>query len=304
MGHAKRIWTYAAVTGLAATLASVLALRAMNRHAAPALHSRPVRIVALSPGIAEILYALVGPNRIVGVTDNTRHPSELSRKQHVGGFFTPSLEEILKLEPDLVVCRKAQKDFARRLTDLGLPIVLVADETLSDLLDSILTIGSATGEQRRSEKLHHRMSLAFKKLRQRATHSPGPRVLLVIGRADETLRSLYAASPKTILGQILELAGARNVITSSTAAYPVVSVEALESTRPDVIIELAVPPAAASPDTLRRSWLQLSCVSQGKTKVFLLDDDAFLIPGPRLVEAARKLDQILSSLHSRSSHVP
>src|SRR5580704_3478399 len=63
----------------------------------------PKRIVSLTPGYTETLFALGLGDRVVGVDDYSDFPPEVISKTKVGSGHQASLEQIVSLQPDLVV---------------------------------------------------------------------------------------------------------------------------------------------------------------------------------------------------------
>jgi len=84
----------------------------------------PQRIVSLAPGITEILYALNLADKIVGVTSFCNWPPAARQKQRIGGFINPSIEQIVSLQPDLIIATADgnRQDTVRQLERIGLPV--------------------------------------------------------------------------------------------------------------------------------------------------------------------------------------
>jgi len=70
------------------------------------LLSAQERIVALSPAINEILFALGKGSEVVGNTTYATYPEAAKKIPKVGGYFSVSLEKILALKPTLVLMQK------------------------------------------------------------------------------------------------------------------------------------------------------------------------------------------------------
>jgi len=60
------------------------------------------RIVALSPSINEIIYALGDGDKIVGNTTYCTYPNEAKTKTTVWWYFSPSFANILSLRSDMI----------------------------------------------------------------------------------------------------------------------------------------------------------------------------------------------------------
>jgi ABC-type Fe3+-hydroxamate transport system substrate-binding protein len=89
------------------------------------------------------------------------------------------------------------------------------------------------------------------------------------------------------------LAGGRNACTAT--GFPVVSVEGILQMNPEVIVDLVFPdrPAGQRPETIAREWRQLPEVDAVRNdRVYVVEDDFALIPGPRFILLAEKLARL------------
>ncbi|MBI4188804.1 MAG: ABC transporter substrate-binding protein, partial [Chloroflexi bacterium] len=69
----------------------------------------PQRIVSSVPSVTEMLFALGVEGKVVGVSDYSDYPEEAKLKPSVGSYFNPSIEKIVKLNPDLVLTSGSDK---------------------------------------------------------------------------------------------------------------------------------------------------------------------------------------------------
>ncbi len=272
-----------------------------QNHYGPAPSGVLQRVVALSPGIAEIVVALGGKEQLAGITEHTNHPPGISdKKTIVGGFLSPSLERIVSLRPDLVIMRSEQTEFADRLESIGIRVLKVPDAGISDVIYSIRLIGEALGRKEQAGKLateaDDRLKVVEKAVRRRLAETGEDRTkgLFIVGRSDGGLRSMYAASSFTLPHSILEAAGGLNAIRDSIARYPVVSAETVISIAPRVIFEVVTPPSVVSPRNALKSWNSLDVVPAiVDGRVHVLESDMYLIPGPRVIEGVENLARLL-----------
>jgi iron complex transport system substrate-binding protein len=112
-----------------------------------------------------------------------------------------------------------------------------------------------------------------------------PRTLLVLGREPDSLQGLFTAGPGTFLQELLRIAGAEPWIAEGRPGYRMVALEALVADPPQLAIEVG---AGVPGDGAEKIWRDLGL---SDVRVERLDFDGAMIPGPRLVETARRLRQ-------------
>ena len=86
----------------------------------------PSSIICLSPGAAEVIYALGESDRIIAVTDDCDMPPALLEKESIGkSSRNADLERIIELNPDLVIAKTGglfPEEDEQKLTDYGIPV--------------------------------------------------------------------------------------------------------------------------------------------------------------------------------------
>ena len=107
--------------------------------------------------------------------------------------------------------------------------------------------------------------------------------------------------------ELVEIAGGRNLFASAGAHSPWLSWEALEDAQPDCILLMPcgfdIPRSRSELPALTRqpAWSRLQAVQEGR--VFLTDGNQFFNrPGPRLVESAEILAEILHPRDFEGTH--
>ena len=260
----------------------------------PARTGEPQRIVSTAPSVTETLFALGVGDRVVGVTTFCRYPEEARVRPRIGGYSNPSLEAILALKPDLVV--GDARTLTKRLAELGVPTLEVRPEDLRSIEDTIRAIARRVGVPDRGEALVARIAAQRAAVVRAVAGRPRPRTLLLLGHSADSLASLYAAGPKSFLGEMLEAAGGENVLAEVRTPYPRVSVEEVIGRDPDVILSILSPPADATDAAARarRLWSaypSLKAVRTGAIRV--VADDTIVQPGPRVGEKIAILARVL-----------
>ncbi|MES1210835.1 MAG: helical backbone metal receptor, partial [Acidobacteriota bacterium] len=138
-----------------AVLLALALLLGACRQAPPSSPTPPVprRIVALTPSVAETLFALGLGRRVVGVGDYCRFPPEARALPQLGGLFNPNLERIVSLRPNLAVLIPSERDLGAKLGRLGVPSLIVRNESLADVEQSFRTIAKRCGVPAAGERL-------------------------------------------------------------------------------------------------------------------------------------------------------
>jgi iron complex transport system substrate-binding protein len=271
-------------------LAMVLLLAAATGGAqAPA---RPERIVSLVPAVTEMIYAVGDGARVAAVSNYDHFPADVARLPRVGGLLDPSVERILAIKPDLVIVYATQKELIERLDRAGIPYFNYQHKALADIMTTIRAIGARIGSAARADRLASGMERSLAEVRARTNGLPHPATLLVFERDPGSLRNVYASGGYGFLHDMLEIAGGRNVFADVKQQAVQASTERLLASRPDVIIELRYGDRLKSADVAKelRVWDALASVPAVRShRVSALTGDEFVVPGPRVVDATRKL---------------
>ncbi|MCU0606778.1 MAG: cobalamin-binding protein [Candidatus Edwardsbacteria bacterium] len=258
-----------------------------RRVALPAL---PRRVVSLGPSITETVYALGQQDRLVGVTSWCNYPPEASRKTVVGDAASFNPERLLALDPDLVILAgTAQSPALVRLEALGIPALVLDPRTPDDIIADIELVGRALGAGPRADSLAAAMRTSLGRLRDSAELVPvglRPTVFAEIGATP-----LFAAGPRSFLGQMIALAGGRVVPEDLPQDYAAVNPERVIGQDPDVILVLH--PMAARGDVIARiGWSRIAAVRTGRVHDGI-DLDIVLRPGPRFLRGVGQLRMII-----------
>ena len=116
----------------------------------------PQRIVTIFASNTEMVAALGLADRIVGIEAYTRYPPEVLKKPLVGGRLGFSVDEVVAQRPDLVVVtpsRQAANQLVDPMQRLGIPIVVLLQRNVPEILSNIRLLGRLTGVPERGEQL-------------------------------------------------------------------------------------------------------------------------------------------------------
>jgi iron complex transport system substrate-binding protein len=282
---------------LAAAMATILVLLV----AAPYAQSTPAtgtahRIISLVPAVTEMLFAIGAGADVAGVSSYDTFPEEATTKPKVGALLDPDFERILSLKPDLVVVYGTQTELIARLTRVSIPMFHYEHAGLPDVTATIRAIGDRVGHAAAGRTLADRIEADLASVRARVSGRPKPRTLLVFGRESGGLRGIYASGGIGFLHDMLETAGGTDVFADIKRQSVQVTTEMLLARAPEVILELHgstdVPKDRLAAE--RDSWRILPALPAVRAnRVYLLTDDALMIPGPRVAGAVKQMADVL-----------
>ena len=246
------------------------------------LESQPTRILSLSPTATEILFAIGAGDQVIAVDNQSNYPPEAPTSNISG--FTPNLEAILALEPDLVVHSYLPEDIEQGLSNVGIPsLTQYAASSLDDTYLQITQLGAATGASAGAESTVQEMQQRIDEL------------MASIDVADSSSLTFYheldptyfSVTSSTFIGQVYAMLGLTNIADEAEGAgsgYPQLSEEYILSQNPDLIFLADTKCCAQGIETVseRNGWSVLSAVTEGK--VIELDDDIASRWGPRVVD--------------------
>jgi len=265
----------------------------------------PERIVSMSPGLTETLFALGVGDRVVGVTRFCTYPPEAVGRAKVGGFLDPNWEALVSLRPDLVVLMESHGAVEARLVELGIPSLMVDQHDVASALESFVELADACDVGDRGLELERAVAARLDKVAQSVADLPRPTVAIVIGRdaGAGTIQLVWAAASETFFDDVVTLAGGRNVLAGKgLGSHPEISREGLISLDPEVILDVIpdLEQRGLSPAIALADWRNMDALRAVKQqRVVVLDEPFMSTPGPRMafvVEAvARALHPELGS---------
>jgi iron complex transport system substrate-binding protein len=271
-------------------------LFALIAMALPRVGSCADRIVSLVPSVTETLFALGVGNEVVGVSSYDDYPPEVSKLAKVGSFLTPNLEAIAALRPTLVIGRgiSANQREVHALRAMGYETLMIEDDSLSQIEQSIRVIGKRTGREGQADAIIARIEAKVNDVRTRVHPFPPRRALMLVGH-----QPIVAVGTGTYLDDLLKLAGAENIADASTQQWPQLSIEYIVAMRPEVILDGQMGSDPASPMRFWQAYPTIPAVRN--RRVVGYPEDPTLHPGPRV---GATLELIARLIHPEAWKAP
>ena len=255
----------------------------------------PLRIVSLSPGATEMLFAAGAGEQVIATVEYSNDPPAARRIPRIGDVAAIDMERLAALRPDVVVAwpgggNPAQR---RKIASLGIAIYDQQVERLAELAGSLRRLGALAGTVSPADSAAAALEARLQRL-QRAYaygswHGQRPSVLLQVWN-----RPIYTVGGRQLMSDALATCGARNLFGDLPEPAPLVDIEAVIARNPDVI--LAVAPAGEG-EAWVADWQRfptLEAVRHRRVAVF--EDQALSRLGPTVIEATEKLCSTITRL--------
>lgn len=190
-----------------------------------------MRIVSLCPSLTELVFDLGRGGDLVGRTRYCVRPAEGVRKvPALGGTKTPSVEEILSLEPDLVLLNEEEnrRQDALALKAAGIPCHSSLPVDVAGAVAAVRAIGGILDAGRKAGEIIRRIREEEERTRAEAEGLEPLPVAYLIWR-----KPWMAAGAGTYIDGLLTTAGGRNVFSER---YPKIQAEELASAGPRAVL--------------------------------------------------------------------
>jgi iron complex transport system substrate-binding protein len=253
------------------------------------------KILSLSPGLTEVLYALDLGDRLVGRSDYCDWPTEAVNLPTAGTSLAPNFEAVAALAPGAILIEANQTSHRAELSRLT-EVVELPWLTLDDVVTGIQQLGDRFGKPQRGRELAGQFS------RQLGVAPPAnaPGVLLTLG-ANVDGSPLWYIRRNSLHGAALNAAGGRNAVDRDVSGNVSLSVEGLLALDPEVIIALL--PDSGDEAELRAQVLAafgrlktLRAVRNGRVGVVI--GAGYLRTGPRVLDLVGQIRDELQRLEA------
>lgn len=239
------------------------------------------RIISLAPHVTELIYAVGAGAQLVGADSASDFPAPAKTLPRIGDYSRVNFERVAGLKPDLVIGWRSGNRAADidKLSQMGIPVLLTDAHRLNDVARLLRLIGQVTAHPTTGEASARAFEAGLGKLRARYQSTSVRRVFYQVWD-----KPLMTIGGHHWISDAITLCGGRNIFADLHAASPVVSLEAVVSRRPEMIIG-----GSDAPD-MRSMWRRFSRLpAVQRNAVFQIDADALHRPSPRLLDGVGAL---------------
>jgi iron complex transport system substrate-binding protein len=253
--------------------------------------AEPEVIVSLTPAATETLFELGAGDRVVATDDGSDFPEAATALPDVASFSTVDVEQVVNLDPDLVVAGGlgfTPADAITQLRSLDIPVLVVYAPSVEGVYKDIELIGTATGTSEAAKAVTAAMAAEIDAIGDAvAVTGTPPRVFYEIGY-DATTGAIFAPAADSFVAEMVTLAGGDTITTGDPDTYEI-ALEKLIEQDPEVIVLGVNPFYEPTPKEVaaRPGWNVMTAVANDDVRT--VRDIEITRPGPRLPLGLRNL---------------
>ncbi len=217
-----------------------------------------------------------------------------------GSSYTPSFEEIVAMEPDLIIADAIiHASIISDIEALGVPVYALKVDSFETVTAGLRTVGELTGNADAGEEQAKALEAKLADVKAKIPEGEGPSVLIVVAAGEN---QFIASRNNSYLGSLIEELGGSNIVKSEPEnfrfpGFADYSLEKIVEADPDIIIGISIGGPPGTPKTTEilattPVWSGLTAVKEGR--VFEVDPVIYLeSAGPRVSEILDELPGIL-----------
>lgn len=257
------------------------------------LDAPATKVVALTASDCEILAALGAEDTLVGRGEYCDYPESVLEVPAVQSGTDTNLEQIIALEPQVVVMAKMAQteEQVAALEKAGIRVVVSNAQDIEGVYTAIRLIGALVGRNDEAEAMVADMQSAFADIAAKSENT-GKTVYFEVSPLQW---GLWTAGKGTFMDELATMCGLTNAF-ADVEGWAEISEEQVLERDPDYIVTISMyygeGPTPVEEIKSRTGWDTLKAVQNDA--IFNADSNEVSRPGPRLKDAAEALYQFVS----------
>ncbi len=148
------------------------------------ISKRPEKVVSLVPSVTEILFKVGAGDTVKAVTYHDNCPGEPGSKQIVGGFFSPSLNAIEAVQPDIIFLSPLHKKVMEKFGHGKCYLITLETDSIAGSYNTIRLLGKIFNKEKQAAELVDEIKTQLRIISDkvdRIPHSKRKRVVRLMG---------------------------------------------------------------------------------------------------------------------------
>ncbi len=252
------------------------------------------RIVALSPGATELLFAAGAGGQMVGAVSFSDYPPAAEKLPRVGSYKRLDLEAVLALKPDLIVAWRSGNPLPQveRLQALGLPVYYSEPRRFADVGTTLERFARLAGTEQVGQGAADAFRAGIDALRERYADASKISVFYQVWE-----EPLMTVNREHLISEAIQICGGVNVFADLPTLAPRISKESVLEKNPQAIVAGGM--GEDNPGWLD-PWRQFATLQAVKNdNLFFVAPSTLQRPTPQMLTGARTLCRHLDSARAR-----
>ncbi|XOZ32184.1 cobalamin-binding protein [Halomonadaceae bacterium KBTZ08] len=252
------------------------------------------RIISLSPGATELLFAAGAGDDVAGVVNYSDYPEAAKELPIIGSLKRLDVEKILSLSPDLVIAWVTgnPKSQTEQLEELGLTLYYLEPRDFEGIARSIERLSVLADTQKAGRREAERFRDGIADLRAEYGDAEPVRVFYQVWD-----QPLMTVNGKHFIHEVIELCGGENVYAGLDRLVPRIDRESVLNKNPEAIV-------AGGMGEENRDWLKEwkqydSLTATERDNLFFVPPSTLQRPTPRLLKGGQTLCERLETARER-----
>jgi len=239
------------------------------------------RIISLSPGLTELLFAAGAGQQIKGVVSYSDHPPAAKQIQQVGSYNSLDMEKIIALNPDIIFAWHSgnPESQVQQLKKLGFNVFTSEPHHLKDIANAILNFGILTGHAEFAQKQSEKFSRQLNRLQQ--TYQQKTKVTVFAQIWNKPVMSIGG---NHLISRLVALCGGENIFQQQTSLTVTPNIESIIEKKPQLILSTGMATQGAAWLKRWQNWHSIPAVEQ--QQLYSINPDLLVRHTPRVLEGA------------------
>jgi ABC-type hemin transport system substrate-binding protein len=253
----------------------------------------PQRVVSLAPHLAELVCAVGGCERLVGVSAWSDYPPQVTKLPQVSDATTVNLEAVLGLKPDLVLAWDGgtAPETVARLRALSLRVEPLRVRGLEDVAGALERTGALLGLDAQAQAAARDYRARLQALRARWRGAAPVRTVYQVETAPA-----YSINRDSPISEAIVLCGGVNAFAGLPTLAAPVSAEAMLAAQPEAVLYGGEENSAA----IRDYWSRLAGAPAARSgNLYAVDGSLLGRASPRLLDGVEQVCAALDTARRR-----
>ncbi|MGY0216878.1 ABC transporter substrate-binding protein [Endozoicomonadaceae bacterium StTr2] len=253
------------------------------------------KVISLSPFTTELLFTAGAGSHLIAVDDDSTFPEQARSLPKVASHNSINVEQILRLQPDLIVDGSGyhSSQHMQQLHSLGIPFYSVEIDRLTDIPKSLQKLGQLTDSSAAADKAAAEFMEQYQQLLQQYSDRKTVPVFIQIWTDP-----LMSVGQDNFINDALKLCGASNIFANTPGSFPQVSMESLLQENPQLILTFG---DSSRINEMQSYWSRYTAIPAVAHNRFLIVPHALLAtPSPRVIKGVRQLCQTIDTVRQNS----